>query len=139
MCIRDRETAATAPALADVERIQALKTGALIVFAAECGAILGGADCASRAALRGYAEALGLAFQIQDDVLDVEGDPEAAGKALRKDEGAGKATFVRLMGLEAARTRALGLADEAEARLSKFGAAAQPLAWAARFAVSRAA
>ncbi len=133
------ETAAADPTLADVERIQALKTGALIGFAVESGAILGGARGASRASLRGYAEALGLAFQIQDDVLDVEGDARAAGKTLRKDEGAGKATFVRLLGLENARRRAADLAAEAESRLAPFGAAARPLALAARFAVSRAA
>ena len=75
--------AETAPApltLPEIERLQTLKTGALIVFAAESGAILGRADPSARAALRAYAEAMGLAFQIQDDVLDVEGDAAALGK-----------------------------------------------------------
>ena len=123
--------------LAEIERLQALKTGALIVFSAEAGAILGGADPVARAAIRGYAEALGRAFQIQDDVLDVSGDAEAAGKALRKDEAAGKATFVSLLGLEGARARAADLAAEAEAKLAPFGARARPLALAARFTVAR--
>ena len=123
--------------LAEIERLQALKTGALIVFSAEAGAILGRADPAARAAIRGYAEALGRAFQIQDDVLDVSGDAQAAGKALRKDEAAGKATFVSLLGLEGARARAAELAAEAEAKLAPFGPRARPLALAARFTVAR--
>lgn len=132
--------AETAPApltLPEIERLQTLKTGALIVFAAESGAILGRADPSARAALRAYAEAMGLAFQIQDDVLDVEGDAAALGKAAGKDEAAGKATFVSLLGLDGARARAARLADEAEAKLAPFGARGRPLALAARFAVSR--
>ena len=92
-----------APAPLDLEAItdlQALKTGALFVWAAESGAILGRSDPEP---LRRYAAALGLAFQIRDDILDVEGDAEAAGKRLRKDEARGKATFVSLLGLDGAR------------------------------------
>ncbi|MEE3101259.1 MAG: polyprenyl synthetase family protein, partial [Pseudomonadota bacterium] len=133
--------AETAPApltLAEIERLQNLKTGALIVFAAESGAILGRADPSARTALRGFAEAMGLAFQIQDDVLDVAGDAGALGKAAGKDAAAGKATFVSLLGLEGARARAAALAAEAEAKLAPSGPAAAPLAMAARFAVARA-
>jgi farnesyl diphosphate synthase len=131
------ETAEAPLKLAEIERLQGLKTGALIAFATESGAILGRADPAARAALRRYARALGIAFQIQDDVLDVAGDAEAAGKALRKDGAAGKATFVSLLGLEGARARAAELAAQAEGELARFGPAARPLSLAARFVVSR--
>jgi farnesyl diphosphate synthase len=133
------ETAAAPLDLPAIERLQALKTGALIGFAAESGAVLGRAEPEARLALRRFAEAMGLAFQIQDDVIDVEGDAEAAGKALRKDAAANKATFVSLLGLEGARARAADLAAQAEARLAPFGPAGRPLALAARFAASRAA
>jgi len=131
------ETAAEPLGLDAVIRLQDLKTGALIVFAAESGAILGGASDADRAALRRFAAAMGLAFQIQDDVIDATGDAEAAGKAVGKDAEAGKATFVGLLGLEGAETRARELVAEAEAQIEPFGEAARPLAWAARFAVAR--
>ena len=83
--------------LAAVGDLQALKTGALFVWAAESGAILGRQDAEP---LHRYAQAFGLAYQIGDDILDVEGDAEAAGKRLRKDEARGKATFVSLMGVD---------------------------------------
>ena len=121
----------------DLDRIvqlQAGKTGALISFAAEAGAILAGAD---RGPLRNYARALGLAFQIADDILDVTGDAAKAGKRLGKDAQAGKATFVSLLGLDAARGRAQDLVEEACAALATYGAAAENLRDAARFAIAR--
>jgi farnesyl diphosphate synthase len=129
--------AETAPApltLAEITALQAGKTGALIGWSATAGAILAGADPAPLAA---YARALGLAFQIADDILDVEGDAGLAGKRLRKDAAAGKATFVSLLGLEGARARARDLVAEAEAALAPYGARAATLIETARFVVSR--
>lgn len=129
--------AETAPApltLAQIIELQAGKTGALIRYAAEAGAILAGADPAP---LRAYATALGLAFQIADDILDVEGDPGAVGKRLGKDAEAGKATFVSHLGLAGAKARAAALIDEAEAALAPYGAAAETLKQAARFVIAR--
>jgi farnesyl diphosphate synthase len=129
--------AETAPApltLDGITRLQGAKTGALISFAAEAGAILAGAD---RAPLAAYARALGLAFQIADDLLDVAGDPAKAGKKLRKDAKAGKATFVSLLGLKGAQKRARELAAGAEAALAPYGPAADGLRQAARFVVTR--
>ncbi|MEO1331103.1 MAG: polyprenyl synthetase family protein, partial [Pseudomonadota bacterium] len=126
-----------ADALARIERLQSLKTGALIRAAAALGAALGGADPEGRAALDDYAAALGLAFQIADDLLDVGGDENAAGKRLRKDADAGKATFVDLLGVERARDRAEALAAEAAGRLRPFGDGATLLRQAADFAVRR--
>lgn len=128
------ETAAAPLTLAEITELQAGKTGALISFAAEAGAILAGAD---RAPLARYAAALGLAFQIADDILDVEGSEEAAGKRLNKDAEAGKATFVSLLGLEGAKARAAALVAEAEAALAPYGAKAQTLIEAARFVIAR--
>ena len=128
------ETAPVPLTLPEITRLQAGKTGALICFSAEAGAILAGAD---RAPLRAYATALGLAFQIADDILDVEGDEAATGKRVGKDAEAGKATFVSLLGLEGAKTRAGQLIDEAEAALSPYGARASALIAAARFVISR--
>lgn len=129
--------AETAPApltLAQITELQAGKTGALIRYAAEAGAILAGADPAP---LRAYATALGLAFQIADDILDVEGDAGAVGKRLGKDAEAGKATFVSHLGLAGAKARAAALIDEAEAALAPYGAAAETLKQAARFVIAR--
>jgi farnesyl diphosphate synthase len=128
--------AETAPPLTldEITDLQANKTGALIRWSAEAGAILGGADPLP---LRRYATALGLAFQIADDILDVEGDAGRAGKKLRKDAEAGKATFVSLLGLTGARARAEALVAEAEAALSPYGAEAETLREAARFVISR--
>ena len=129
--------AETAPApltLAEITALQAGKTGALIGWSATAGAILAGADPAPLAA---YARALGLAFQIADDILDVEGDAGLAGKRLRKDAAAGKATFVSHLGLEGARARARDLVAEAEAALDPYGARAATLIETARFVVSR--
>ncbi|PCJ73472.1 MAG: farnesyl-diphosphate synthase [Rhodobacteraceae bacterium] len=129
------ETAAAPLTLKEITALQALKTGALIRWSAEAGAVLAGADTTP---LRTYAEALGLAFQIQDDILDVEGDAEAAGKRLRKDEAAGKATFVSLLGLKGAKIRARELVDEASAALAPYGESAENLRQAARYTITRA-
>ncbi|MDU8942349.1 polyprenyl synthetase family protein [Ovoidimarina sediminis] len=128
------ETAGRALSLEEITELQANKTGALIRWSAEAGALLGGADPAP---MRAYATALGLAFQIADDILDVEGDPELAGKRLKKDAEAGKATFVSLLGLDGAKARAGVLVDEAVAALAPYGAGADRLREAARFVVER--
>ena len=128
------ETAARPLTLEEITALQAGKTGALIRFSAEAGAILAGADPTP---LRRYATALGLAFQIWDDVLDVTGDAAVTGKAVGKDAAAGKATFVSLLGLEPAKARAKSLIDEAEVALSGYGPAAQNLIDCARFVIAR--
>ena len=120
--------------LSDITLIQSMKTGALFRFACEAGAILGGADPAP---LRQYAENIGLAFQIADDILDVESTPEALGKATQKDKGHGKATFVDVLGLEGAKKRAAGLADQAVAALAGYGDRSSILNEAAIFMISR--
>jgi len=128
------ETAAMPLTLDQITALQAGKTGALIRWSAEAGARLAGADPAP---LGHYAAALGLAFQIADDILDVEGDAAKAGKRLRKDDAAGKATFVSLLGLEGAKARARGLVAEAEAALAPYGGRATTLIDAARFVIAR--
>lgn len=128
------ETAARPLMLEEITDLQAGKTGALIRWSAEAGAVIAGADPAP---LRAYATAVGLAFQIWDDVLDVEGDAAKAGKRLQKDAEAGKATFVSLLGLEAAKARAKALVAEAEAHLAHYGARAGNLIEMARFVVAR--
>ena len=120
--------------LHQITRLQAGKTGALIRFSAEAGAIIARQDPAP---LRAYADALGLAFQIWDDVLDVEGDVAKTGKRLNKDAEAGKATFVSLLGLDRAKARAADLIDRAEEALSPYGDGAANLIAAARFVISR--
>ncbi|AVO39826.1 polyprenyl synthetase family protein [Pukyongiella litopenaei] len=128
------ESAEAPLGLAEITALQAGKTGALIEWAACAGAVLAQADPAP---LRAYARALGLAFQIADDILDVEGDAAKAGKRLQKDARAGKATFVSLLGLEPARARAAELAEVACAALECYGAGAESLREAARFVISR--
>ncbi len=120
--------------LHQITRLQAGKTGALIRFSAEAGAIIAGADPEP---LSAFAHAMGLAFQIADDILDVTGDAQALGKAVGKDVGAGKATFVSLLGLEPARAMAAGLVAEAESALAVYGPKSAALIEAARFAISR--
>jgi farnesyl diphosphate synthase len=120
--------------LEQVADLQALKTGALIIWAAESGAILGRSDVGP---MRRYAADIGLAFQIRDDILDVEGDPDLAGKRLRKDADAGKATFVSLLGLDGARDKARGLVARACKTLDPYGSAAENLRLAAQFSVGR--
>ena len=128
------ETASTPLDLAQITRLQAGKTGALICWSAEAGAVLANADPAP---LRAYASALGLAFQIADDILDVTGDAALTGKRVGKDAEAGKATFVSLLGLDGARARANALIHEAEAALAPYGTKAQTLIDAARFVIAR--
>lgn len=123
--------------LQTVTRLQQLKTGALIGFCLEAGAIMGRLPPEGRTPLRGYARDVGLAFQIADDLLDVEGDEAAAGKALHKDEAAGKATFVTLLGLDRAKVQARALVDQAIEHLSGFGAEADLLREIARYTVER--
>ncbi len=123
--------------LAAVSRLQSMKTGALIAFSVEAGAIMGRLPTEGRALLRGYARDIGLAFQIADDILDVEGDAGLAGKALRKDAGAGKATFLSLLGLPRAKAQAAMLVDQATGHLASFGREADLLREIARYAVER--
>jgi farnesyl diphosphate synthase len=128
------ETAATPLTLAQITRLQAGKTGALIRWSAEAGAVIAGQDPGP---LGRYATALGLAFQIADDILDIEGDADKAGKRLRKDAGAGKATFVSLLGMDGAKTRARALVAEAGVALQPYGARAETLVAAAEFVIAR--
>jgi farnesyl diphosphate synthase len=123
--------------LQTVTRLQQLKTGALIGFCLEAGAIMGRLPPEGRATLRGYARDVGLAFQIADDILDVEGDEATAGKALHKDAAAGKATFLSLLGLDRAKMQAQALVDQAIAHLSNYGAEADLLRAIARYTVER--
>jgi len=128
------ETAGRALSLEDITALQAGKTGALIRWSAEAGAVLAGEDPAP---LGRYAAALGLAFQIADDILDIEGDEVRTGKRLGKDAEAGKATFVSHLGLDGAKTRAQALVSEAEAALASYGGRAETLRDAARFVIDR--
>src|SRR5437879_7732287 len=98
----------------DVMRMQAMKTGALFGFACEAGAILGEAASEDRTALRRYADGIGLAFQIADDILDIESSADQLGKATQKDKHAGKATYVDLLGLDGAKLRARNVASDAK-------------------------
>ncbi|EGD58876.1 farnesyl-diphosphate synthase [Novosphingobium nitrogenifigens DSM 19370] len=123
--------------LATVTRLQQLKTGALLAAAVEMGAILGHVPPEGRTHLRGYARNIGLAFQIVDDLLDAEGDEEAAGKALRKDAEAGKETFVSLLGIDRARSQARVLVDQAIEFLNSYGEEAELLRAVARYIVER--
>jgi farnesyl diphosphate synthase len=123
--------------LQGVTRLQQLKTGALLMGAVEMGAILAKVPEEGRAHLRAYARDIGLAFQIADDLLDHDGDEELAGKALRKDEGQGKATFVSLMGADKAREQARFLADQAVGHLASHGNEADLLRALARYIVER--
>jgi farnesyl diphosphate synthase len=120
-----------------IVKIQSLKTGALFRFACEAGAILGKAAPAERAALAAYAGRIGLAFQIADDVLDVESTAAALGKATQKDRAKGKATFADLLGLDGAKVKARALVAEAKSALAPFGAEAARLAEAADFILAR--
>ncbi|MBN2970919.1 polyprenyl synthetase family protein [Roseomonas aeriglobus] len=133
----DLEAEKTSFDLATVTRLQAMKTGALIACAVEAGAILGRVPAEGRRALRGYARDIGLAFQIADDILDVEGDEALAGKALRKDEAAGKETFLTLLGLDRAREQAAMLVDQAVEHLRGFGPEADLLREVARYITER--
>ena len=126
---------ATAPAtLEDITTLQAGKTGALFEWSAKAGALMAQEDPEP---LRSYGAALGLAFQIADDILDIEGDPEKVGKAVQKDDGAGKTTFVNLLGLDGAKSRANTLVEAACDALIPYGRKADNLREAARFSISR--
>jgi len=127
----DIEAEATRFDLNTVTRLQQMKTGALISASVEAGAILG------RVGLRGYAHDLGLAFQIADDLLDAEGDEAVVGKSLRKDEVAGKETFLSLLGPERAREQARMLVDQAVQHLHSYGKEADLLRDIARFVLER--
>jgi farnesyl diphosphate synthase len=120
-----------------VTRLQQLKTGALIGWCVEAGAIMGRAPVDGRTGLRGYARDVGLAFQIADDLIDHEGLEEKAGKRVGKDSEAGKQTFVSLLGPERARRQADLLVEQAIAHLHGFGEDADLLRAVARFAVER--
>ena len=117
--------------------LQAMKTGALLRQACEAGALLGRASPAERTSLDRYARAVGRAFQIADDLLDVEGEAGLVGKAVGKDAAAGKATLVGKLGIEGARAELARLVGEAEAALAGFGSAATLLVEAAYFIADR--
>ncbi len=123
--------------LSAVTRLQQMKTGALIAFCVEAGAIMGRVPSEGRASLRGYARDVGLAFQIADDILDEEGDEAVAGKALHKDAAAGKATFLSLLGIERAREQARMLVEQAISHLGSFGEEADLLRAIARYSIER--
>ncbi|MFZ2998240.1 polyprenyl synthetase family protein [Sphingobium sp.] len=123
--------------LATVTRLQNLKTGALIGFCVEAAAIMARVPVEGRTGLHGYARDIGLAFQIADDLLDVEGDADLAGKALGKDAAAGKETFVSLLGVERAREQAHMLVAQAKAHLRSYGAEADLLRAIADYIVER--
>ena len=120
-----------------IVRMQRLKTGEMIAFSGEAGAILGRTGTAERQALRMYAHDLGLAFQIADDLLDVTADTAALGKTAGKDEAQGKATFVAILGVEGAQARARMLTDQAKAHLEMFGERADALRALAEFVINR--
>jgi len=121
----------------ELEYLHSKKTGALFVASVCCGARLGGADPTQLSALREYARALGLAFQVVDDLLDVEESTEAMGKRTHKDAAAGKATYPALIGLEQSRKLAGDLVREAHRALAGFDQRAEPLRMLATFAVER--
>ena len=123
--------------LPTVTRLQQLKTGALIGFCLEAGAIMGRVAPEGRARLRGYARDIGLAFQIADDLIDAEGNAALAGKAVGKDAAAGKATFVSLLGLDRARSQAAMLVEQAVGHLQNFGNEADLLRAVAHYVVAR--
>jgi farnesyl diphosphate synthase len=123
--------------IAAVTRLQQLKTGALIAFCLEAGAILGHVPPEGRRTVRAYARDVGLAFQIADDLLDVEGQADVTGKAVGKDADRGKATFVSLLGPERARQQAEMLVDQAIGHLAGFGTEATLLRSIARYVVER--
>jgi farnesyl diphosphate synthase len=122
----------------DVRRLQAMKTGALLAAAVDMGGVLGRAGMSQRMALSAYGQALGAAFQVADDVLDVEASTEAMGKATAKDARANKGTLVAAIGLDAARAERDRLAADAAGALRRFGPEADILRAAARFSAERA-
>ncbi len=125
------------PGESEVRMLQAMKTGALVRFACQAGGILAAAPSRERAALDRYGSAVGQAFQIADDLLDLEGDPARVGKSTGKDAVAGKATIVSVLGGAGAKARLRELVAEAEQALTPFGAAAAILIEGARFVAER--
>ena len=121
----------------DVKLLQTMKTGALLRFGCLAGAILGEASPEKREALDRYGTLLGEAFQIADDLLDVEGDAATVGKATGKDAAAGKGTFVTILGMDGAKARLKTLVAESETALAPFGRDAEVLKMAARFVAER--
>lgn len=120
-----------------ITELQAMKTGALIDYAARAGGYISGATDADITALSAYATDMGLAFQIQDDILDVTGDAQTVGKAVGKDATLGKATFVSILGLTGARDRAATLGERAKNHLEPWGEAAQTLRDTVDFVLAR--
>jgi farnesyl diphosphate synthase len=120
-----------------ITRLQRLKTGALIAFSCEAGAVLGKAAPEQRKALIAYAHDIGLAFQIADDLLDAEGTQAETGKSVQRDAAAGKATFVSILGLDGAKRQAKALVDQALSHLEPFGEAAHLLRQVAFFIIER--
>ena len=120
-----------------IAQLQNLKTGALIEYAVTAGATLAGANATQHKTLQNYARDMGLAFQIKDDILDVEGDADIVGKAVGKDENLGKATFVSILGLEGARDKAAELGIRAKSHLEPFGKNAQTLCDTVDFVLNR--
>jgi farnesyl diphosphate synthase len=125
------------PDLPEIRRLQRMKTGELLTFSSEAGAILGNAAESERRAIRAYGQDLGLAFQIADDLLDAEGDPALMGKAARKDAQRGKPTVVAAIGVEQAKKEAERLANRAVGQLDSFGEKADLLRELAVFVVQR--
>ena len=133
------ESATEPLSVKDIHLLQGMKTGALLRFSVEAGAILAGASAERRAALVSYGEALGAAFQVADDILDAEGTDEALGKRVGKDAERNKATFVSVHGLKRAKALLEGLVEQALAALEKvkLGADGETLRAAARFVAER--
>lgn len=127
------------PAQAEItiKHIEEMKTGRLLRYACEAGAVLGGADDSSRQKLIDYSRKIGIAFQIADDILDVEGNPELVGKTLNKDAAQGKLTFISIYGLEPARKIAAQLINDAQNAISSLEADTQTLKQLAEFIISR--
>ena len=133
----DLESEGKAPGEAEIRNLQSMKTGALIRYAAWAGARMAGADEADLARLTRFGEIVGLAFQLADDLLDVEGNAVALGKATGKDADRGKATLVALKGVDWTRATLVDLVEEADALLAGYGEKANTLRNAARFVAER--
>ncbi|MCP1470617.1 farnesyl diphosphate synthase [Sphingobium sp. OAS761] len=133
----DLEAERTRFDLPTVTRLQHMKTGALIAFCVDAAAIMARIPVDARTRLHGYARDIGLAFQIADDLLDVEGNPDLAGKALGKDAAAGKETFISLLGVDRAREQAHMLVDQAKTHLHGHGEEADLLRAIADYIVER--
>lgn len=133
----DLEAERVRPDEAGIVRLQAMKTGALIRFACEAGAIAADASAADRERLSQFGAAIGLAFQLADDLLDLTADAGTLGKATAKDAAAGKATLPALHGIDWTRRQLDGLVKEATALLEPFGQKAAPLKAAAAFVANR--